>query len=75
MLLNGQAKRYHGSLTELSSRLPSLCLKTHRSYLVNTTLIESLERSQSGAGQRQLKHGVVVAISRRILPLLKETLS
>ncbi len=74
ILTDGQTKLYYGSVTELSLRLPTAFLKTHRSYLVNTTLIQSLERNASGAGQLHLLQGAVVPVSRRILPQVKEKL-
>ncbi len=74
ILLDGNIKLFHGSLATLSLRLPTIFLKTHRSYLVNTTLIESLERSSSGAGRLLLSHGFNVPVSRRILPKVKERL-
>ncbi len=73
-LKNGAVKLWHGSLTELSLRLPSTFMKTHRSYLVNTTLIQSLQRSASGAGHLLLSPGGQVPVSRRILPQVKEQL-
>jgi len=74
VLLGGNTKLFYGSLSELSLRLPTTFLKTHRSYLVNTTLIKSLERSGSGAGQLHLSHGFNVPVSRRILPKVREKL-
>ncbi len=74
VLLDGQVKLFYGSLSELSLRLPTTFLKTHRSYLVNTTLIKSLERSGSGSGQLQLSYGFNVPVSRRILPKVRESL-
>ncbi len=73
--VNGDVKLFHGSITELSLRLPTTFLKTHRSYLVNTTLINSLERNPSGAGQLVLSQGAVVPVSKRILPQVREKLS
>ncbi|WP_223787381.1 LytTR family DNA-binding domain-containing protein [Marinicella meishanensis] len=71
----GSVKLFHGSLTELSLRLPTTFLKTHRSYLVNTTLISALERSPSGAGQLCLTQGAKVPVSKRIMPQVREQLS
>jgi DNA-binding LytR/AlgR family response regulator len=71
----GTIKMFHGSLTELSLRLPTTFLKTHRSYLVNTTLISALERSPSGAGQLRLSQGAQVPVSKRIMPQVREQLS
>lgn len=74
VLLDGNTKLFYGSLSELSLRLPTTFLKTHRSYLVNTTLINSLERTASGAGKLKLSHGFNVPVSRRILPKIREKL-
>ncbi len=70
----GEVKLWHGSITELAMRLPSIFMKTHRSYLVNTTLIQSLQRSASGAGHLQLSPGCQVPVSRRILPQVRQQL-
>ncbi len=75
VLVNGENKLFYGSLTELSLRLPTIFLKTHRSYLVNTTLISSLERNNSGSSHLILSQGEVVPISRRILPQVKQQLT
>lgn len=75
VLLNGEVKLFHGSITELCLRLPTTFLKTHRSYLVNTTLITALERSPSGAGHLVLAHGDVVPVSKRVMPQIREKLS
>jgi len=73
--LNGQVKLYHGSLTELTKRLPSVFIRTHRSYLVNSGLIESLERSPTGVGELILTNHVRVPVSKRIMPHLRTQLS
>lgn len=75
ILVNGEIKLFHGSITELSLRLPSTFLKTHRSYLVNTSLITALERNPSGAGYVILEQGEMVPVSKRILPKIKQQLS
>ncbi len=75
VLVNAEIKLFHGSITELSIRLPTTFLKTHRSYLVNTSLITALERNPSGTGHLILEQGEKVPVSKRILPQIKEKLS
>lgn len=75
VMANKEVKLFHGSMTELSARLPSIFLKTHRSYLVNTTLITALERCSSGTGQLLLNQGETVPVSKRIMPQVREKLN
>ncbi|MFT5611883.1 MAG: hypothetical protein ACI9LU_002391 [Polaribacter sp.] len=74
VLLAGNTILHHGTLNELEQNLPSTFLRVHRSYIVNTVLISSLERKASGTGVVKLKTGQSVLVSRRIMPNVKERL-
>ncbi len=65
---------HDSSLTQLEQTLPSTFLRVHRSYIVNTQFISSLEREQSGSGKLLLSNGTEVSVSRRILPKVRKVL-
>ena len=69
--VNGEVILHHATLAELATALPSVFLKTHRSYLVNTHLIQTLNRLPSGVGELVLNTGQTVPVSRRILPQVR----
>ena len=64
-----------GTLASLEELLPSTFLKVHRSYLVNTSMVQTLKRDASGTGQLQLDNGAVVPVSRRIMPAVRQALA
>jgi len=66
---------YSGSLKELEESLPALFLKVHRSYIVNTSKIISLDRSPMGTGKLSLDNQLSVPVSRRIMPKVRESLA
>ncbi len=66
---------HDSSLSQLEKSLPSTFLRVHRSYLVNTGFIRSLERDASGSGRLLLKSGAYVPVSRRILPKVRKALT
>lgn len=63
---------HNDNLTELEQNLPSTFLRVHRSFIVNTNLISSLERKKSGVGLLTLNNGETVPVSRRIMPSVRE---
>ncbi|MFT5163425.1 MAG: DNA-binding LytR/AlgR family response regulator, partial [Alteromonadaceae bacterium] len=72
---------YSGNLKDLQSQLPSTFLRVHRSYLVNTDYIKSLEKTASdaqkapaGGGFLLLQGGFEVPVSRRIMPTVRSVL-
>jgi len=71
-LISGKTLLHHHNLVELENDLPSTFLRVHRSYIVNTTLISSLERKKNGVGLLQLSNGKTVPVSRRIMPSVKQ---
>ncbi len=66
---------HSSSLTELEKELPATFLRVHRSYIVNTFFIRSLERDASGSGVLKLNTGATIPVSRRILPKVRKALS
>ena len=74
-LVNGVQVLHYDSLNDLEKSLPTTFLRIHRSYIVNTTLIQSLERSSSGVGTLKLSNNDEVPVSRRIMPKVRKELS
>lgn len=74
-LADGASKLHGGSLTELEGELPSTFLRVHRSYIVNTSYIDRLERENSGSGLLHLTTGAAVPVSRRIMPSVRKALA
>lgn len=74
VLVAGNTVLHSDSLNELEQNLPPTFLRVHRSYIVNTALIASLQRKASGTGVVVLKNGDSVPVSRRIMPHVKERL-
>jgi len=66
---------HNGSLKELQNSLPVIFLKVHRSYIVNTSKILSLDRSPSGTGDLDLGSNIIIPVSRRIMPMVRDTLA
>ncbi len=75
MLADGSCKLHSATLAELEGALPGTFLRVHRSYLVNTAFIASLDRDASGAGSLLLKSGDMVPVSRRIMPSVRKALA
>jgi DNA-binding LytR/AlgR family response regulator len=73
--LNDTNVLHSGSLNSIASELPSYFIKVHRSYLVNAKHIVLMRRLPAGTGEIELSNGLVVPVSRRLLPKLKETLA
>ena len=69
------SKRLHGgSLNELEGELPPAFLRVHRSHIVNTAFVESLEREASGVGRLRMSSGAFVPVSRRIMPMVRRAI-
>lgn len=76
LVLKGHRSILHSDrISELEKTLPSVFLKVHRSYIVNTSLILTLERKQSGVGELALKENHRVPVSRRIMPSVRNRLA
>lgn len=74
-LTSGDTILHNVTLSELEAELPAFFLRVHRSYLVNTKLIESLDRSASGTGELNLTTAHKVPVSRRIMPSVRAALA
>jgi len=73
--LTDKTSLHSGSLSSISEELPSYFIKVHRSFLVNAKHITFMRRLTSGTGEIELSNGMIVPVSRRLLPKLKETLA
>ncbi|QIL19383.1 LytTR family DNA-binding domain-containing protein [Thermomonas sp. HDW16] len=68
-------KRLHsGSLNELEAELPPAFIRVHRSHIVNTAFVESLQRDPSGVGRLRITTGESVPVSRRIMPAVRRAI-
>ena len=74
-LNDGQFVLHNERLTEMENLLPSVFLKVHRSYIVNTRFISSLSRKPSGIGELLMQGGQRLPVSRRIMPSVRDKLS
>ena len=72
---SGDTLLHSATLTELEESLPVFFLRVHRSYLVNTRLIASLERNSAGTGELRLVTEQNLPVSRRIMPKVKAALA
>lgn len=75
VLLGAGSVLHSDRLLELEKSLPSAFLRVHRSYIVNTVAIKSLQRKPSGVGELLLTNNDVIPVSRRIMPTVREKLS
>lgn len=66
---------HDSSLSQLEQELPSTFLRVHRSYIVNTRYIRTLERAGAGSGKLLLGTNLEVPVSRRILPKVRKALA
>ncbi|MHA7871719.1 MAG: LytR/AlgR family response regulator transcription factor [Hyphococcus sp.] len=74
-LKDGRDILHHASLAQLEKELPATFLRVHRSYLVNTALVDALTRESSGTGALHLSNGAEVPVSRRIMPKVRSALA
>ncbi len=72
ILTNKRTILHNETLAELENILPSSFLRVHRSYIVNTSLIEKIERKKSGVGVLTLTDAGTIPVSRRIMPSVRE---
>ncbi|MEQ3530725.1 LytTR family DNA-binding domain-containing protein [Pseudoalteromonas sp. XMcav11-Q] len=66
-------KLFTGSLKQLELTLPSIFVKTHRSYLTNLNEVVSLE-SDNNQSNLKLTNGASVPVSRRLVSSVRATL-
>jgi DNA-binding LytR/AlgR family response regulator len=70
-LLDGRTMLHSASLAALEKELPPLFLRVHRSHIVNLEQITDLVRLPSGVGELHLRHGLVLPVSRRVMPQVR----
>lgn len=71
---DGRDILHSGSLAQLENDLPANFLRVHRSYIVNTEFVRTLNRDPSGVGTLTLECGAEVPVSRRIMPKVRSAL-
>lgn len=71
---DGSKRLHSGSLNELEGELPPAFIRVHRSHIVNTAFVESLERESSGVGRLRISTGAFVPVSRRIMPTVRRAI-
>lgn len=74
ILADNKQVLYSGNLGKLEQTLPSTFLRVHRSYLINTSMIKTLQREASGVGRLILSNGSEIPVSRRIMPMVRNAL-
>lgn len=74
MLLDGREILHSSTLAELEDTLPQTFLRVHRSYLVNTEFVQSLERDPAGTGTLVLTDSSEIPVSRRVMPQVRQVL-
>ena len=72
---SGRPILHGGSLAGLEATLPPTFLRVHRSWIVNTRHVRSLERDPSGIGVLTLVNGAQIPVSRRIMPKVRSALA
>lgn len=70
---DGSKRLHNGSLNEMEAELPPAFVRVHRSHIVNTAFVESLQREPSGVGSLCITTGELVPVSRRIMPMVRRT--
>lgn len=74
LLDNGRSVLHGATLAELEATLPGNFLRVHRSYLINTRLVQSLARDPAGTGTLTMKDGRQIPVSRRTMPAVRQAL-
>lgn len=74
-LSTGKMRLASATLAELEAQLPAIFLRVHRSHIVNTGFIQTLERDPSGTGQLKLTTDKTLPVSRRIMPNVRKALA
>jgi DNA-binding LytR/AlgR family response regulator len=70
-LVDRRTMLHSGSLAALEKELPQLFLRVHRSHIVNLEQITGLIRLPSGVGELHLRNGLVLPVSRRVMPQVR----
>jgi hypothetical protein len=75
VLESGRNVLHSVSLADMEKVLPTTFLRVHRSHLINTAFVKSLNRDAAGTGTLFLTDGTEVPVSRRILPKVRQALA
>ncbi|HZF42264.1 MAG TPA: LytTR family DNA-binding domain-containing protein [Sphingomonadaceae bacterium] len=70
-LIDRRTMLHSGSLAALEKELPPLFLRVHRSHIVNLDQITELVRLSSGVGELHLRNGLILPVSRRVMPQVR----
>ena len=71
---SGRTALHNATLSALEEALPTTFLRVHRSCIVNTAFVESLEREAGGGGRLKLTGGREAPVSRRVMPKVRSAL-
>jgi len=74
VLAGGREILHTATLSEMETNLPTTFLRVHRSHLVNTSFVQSLNRHPAGTGTLILSDGSEVPVSRRVMPKVRQAL-
>ncbi len=72
VLRSGKNMLHSDKLVDMEASLPTTFVRVHRSYIVNTAEVRSIERKDSGTGLLTLANGESIPVSRRIMPSVRE---
>lgn len=75
VLMDGREILHAVTLSEMEDLLPAIFIRIHRSYLVNTVFVQSLNRDVTGTGSLTLVDGSQLSVSRRTMPAVRKALS
>ncbi len=73
-LQGGREILHSATLAQMEESLPATFLRVHRSHLVNTAFVQSLNRDPAGTGTLILSDGSKIPVSRRVMPKVRQVL-
>lgn len=68
---DGRTELYDDALARLETALPSDFVRLHRSHIIDTAYVRSLERDPAGTSTLTFVDGSTAPVSRRMMPSLK----
>ncbi|WP_108811110.1 LytTR family transcriptional regulator DNA-binding domain-containing protein [Sphingorhabdus sp. Alg231-15] len=74
VLIDGREILHTATLSEMEELLPTIFIRVHRSYLVNTAFVQTLIRDVTGTGRLTLVDGSQLSVSRRTMPAVRKAL-
>ena len=74
VLEGGREILHTATLTDMETTLPATFLRVHRSHLVNTSFVKTLQRDPAGTGTLVLSDGSEIPVSRRVMPKVRQAL-